>query len=59
LDTHCREAAGILAEYSGDWLSKHHYESGGEISSPQAAAFTTHAMSKLTGELRRRDADVA
>jgi len=59
LDTHCREAAGILATYSGDWLSKNHYETGGNITRDLAAAFTGYAMTKLSGELRRRDADAA
>jgi hypothetical protein len=59
LDTHCRESAGILETYAGGWLSKHHYEEGGDIPRASAAAFTAYAMTKLSGELRRRDADAA
>lgn len=59
LDTHCREAAAVLERYAGEWLSKHHYETGGDIPKSGAAAFTAYAMTKLSGELRRRDADAA
>lgn len=55
LDTHCREAARILDEYAGGWLSKHRYEDG-EIDRDAAARFTAYAMTKMAKELRRRAA---
>lgn len=57
LETHCREAAGIVQRYAGEWLSLHNYETGGDIPRDQAAAFTAYAMKKLTAELRLRDPD--
>ncbi len=57
LDTHCRETARILEGYAGDWLMKHNYEEGGDVARESAAAFTDYAMTKLTGELRRRAAN--
>ncbi|CEF48208.1 unnamed protein product [uncultured bacterium] len=57
LDQHCREAAVRVEEYAGDWFSKHNWQTGGQISRADVAAFTAYAMTKLTGELRRGAAD--
>jgi hypothetical protein len=54
LETHCREAAGILEAYAGDWLMKNNFEAEGQITRGMAAAFTGYAMTKMTAELRQR-----
>jgi hypothetical protein len=53
LDRHCREAASIVEEYSGGWFSKKNWETGGEITRADIAAFTGYAMTKLTAELKQ------
>jgi hypothetical protein len=53
LDTHCREAARIVEEYSGDWFSKWTWKTEGEISRSDIRAFTGYAMTKLKDELKR------
>ena len=58
LDIHCREAGKILERFSGEWLMKHKFESKGAITRKMAAAFTAHAMTKLTKELQKRADDV-
>jgi hypothetical protein len=55
LDLHCREAAGIVKEFSRDWFGKTNYEGG--ITPEKAAAFVSVALRKIRSELRnRRDA---
>jgi hypothetical protein len=55
LDQHCREAARIVKEFSGDWFGKTNYEGG--ITPEKAAAFVAVALKKIRSELRnRRDA---
>jgi hypothetical protein len=53
LRRHCREAAQIVETYSGDWLSKANWETKGEITRKDVAAFTGYAMTKLTAELNQ------
>jgi hypothetical protein len=53
LETHCREAARIVEEYSGEWVSKKNWETGGAITREDIAAFTGYAMTKLTAELKQ------
>jgi hypothetical protein len=53
LETHCKEAARIVEEFSGGWFSKKNWETGGEISQQDIAAFTGYAMTKLTSELKQ------
>jgi hypothetical protein len=53
LRTHCREASKIVEEFSGGWFSKTNWETRGEISRKDIAAFTSYAMTKLTAELKR------
>ena len=55
LDQHCREAARIVKEFSGDWFGKTNYEGG--ITLEKAEAFVSVALKKIRSELRnRRDA---
>jgi hypothetical protein len=53
LETHCREAARIVEEFSGGWFSKKNWETGGAISREDIAAFTGYAMAKLVSELKQ------
>jgi len=53
LETHCREAARIVEEFSGGWFSKTNWERGGAISREDIAAFTGYAMKKLVDELKQ------
>lgn len=56
LDTHCRETARIVKEFSGEWFSKQTYEGG--IDERKAGRFVHVAFDKVRRELRmRRDAD--
>ncbi|MBX9625636.1 MAG: hypothetical protein K2X82_17670 [Gemmataceae bacterium] len=54
LDTHCREAAGVVERFAGGWYSKARFETGGEVPRDRVAGFVAHAMTKLTDELRAR-----
>ena len=59
LDTHCREAAKIIEEFSGGWFSKTNWEQKG-IPRDKAAGFAHVAMKKIISELKegaRSDAD--
>jgi hypothetical protein len=53
LETHCREAARIVEDYSGGWFSKKNWETSGEITREDIGAFTGYAMTKLTAELKQ------
>lgn len=53
METHCKEAARIIEEYSGGWFSKKNWETGGSITRADIKAFTGYAMTKLTSELKR------
>lgn len=53
METHCREAAVIVERYSGEWLSKANWESGGHVDRKQVKNFASYAMTKLTDELKR------
>lgn len=53
LRTHCKEASRIVEEFSGGWFSKTNWETRGEISRQDIAAFTSYAMTKLTAELKQ------
>jgi hypothetical protein len=53
LETHCREAARIVEEFSGGWFSKTNWETGGAITREDIAAFTGYAMKKLVDELKQ------
>jgi hypothetical protein len=53
LETHCREAARIVEEFSGGWFSKKNWEREGAITREDIAAFTGYAMKKLTDELKQ------
>ena len=56
LDTHCRETARIVREFSGEWFSKHTYEGG--ITREKARGFVHVAFDKIRKELsQRREAD--
>jgi hypothetical protein len=52
-ETHCREAARIVEELSGDWFSKKKWETRGAISREDIAAFTNLAMTKLVSDLKQ------
>jgi hypothetical protein len=52
LETHCRQAALIVKDFSGGWYSKTNYESG--ITHLKARNFAHVAMKKMRAELRRR-----
>jgi hypothetical protein len=53
LETHCREAARIVEEFSGAWFSKKNWETGGAIMREDIADFTSYAMKKLVDELKQ------
>lgn len=52
LRTHCKEAAKIVEEFSGGWFSKTKWETNGQITRKDIAAFLSYAMTKLTNELK-------
>jgi hypothetical protein len=53
VETHCKEAARIVEEFSGGWFSSKNWETRGNISREDIAAFTGYAMKKLTDELKQ------
>lgn len=53
LRMHCREASRIVEEFSGGWLSKANWETKGNITRKDVAAFTSYAMTKLVSELKQ------
>lgn len=55
--THCREAAGIIEAFAGEWLAKHNWQSAGEIDRDEVSRFAGHAAKKLDDEFRRRGTD--
>jgi hypothetical protein len=54
LELHCRQTAVIVERYAGEWLSKHQFQTSGDVTRELVAAFTAYGMTKLTAELRRR-----
>ena len=54
LETHCREAAGIVQEFAGGWFSKSSYENS--LSPATAQHFANYALKKMCDELRARRA---
>ncbi len=54
LSTHCEEAAAIVQEFSGDWLSKNRFEGGGDINRETAEKFGWYALDKMRSELAAR-----
>jgi len=53
LETHCKEAARYVENFSGEWASKKSYESGGEFGGNLVADFVGGAMAKLIEEFKR------
>jgi hypothetical protein len=53
LETHCGEAARVVEIFSGDWFSKHRWETGDNIGRDRVAGFAHGAMAKLLDELKR------
>ena len=53
MDTHCRETARAMEEYSGGWFDAERYRSGGEVSRDEVRKFIGYGMKKLTGSLRQ------
>ncbi len=54
LDTHCREASGIVEVVAGEWASKHNYLTERAIGRETTAKFVAGAMNKLIDELKLR-----
>ena len=54
LATHCREASGIVEQYSEEWFSLHRYKEDGHISRESVAGFASYALKKMKDELRAR-----
>lgn len=52
LTTHCHEASRIVESFSGEWLSKTHWERG-TVERDDAARFTHVAVGKLLKEFKR------
>jgi hypothetical protein len=56
LESHCRQTALIIRQYSADWFSKHTFEGG--IDPDKVGGFVHYAFEKIRRELvRRRDAE--
>jgi hypothetical protein len=56
LRAHANESAVIVQQFSGEWFSKHRFETGGVIGRGETQDFLRYAIeTKLTGELRRRE----
>jgi hypothetical protein len=51
LETHCREAAVIVQQFSADWVGKTHYEHG-EVTRGHVFDLIHGAMAKLIAELK-------
>jgi hypothetical protein len=56
LGTHCHEASEIVERFSGDWFSKHHFQSNGDIPKDKTKGFGSYAMQKMRDELKMRAA---
>jgi len=54
LETHCREAAKVVEEYSAGWFSKHNWLTAGDITRDDVARFTGYGMQKLIKALQQR-----
>lgn len=54
LELHCAEASEIVERFSGDWFSKHHFLSEGQISGERTEGFGWYAMQKMRDELKMR-----
>lgn len=54
LALHTREAAEIVERFSGDWFSKHHHQSEGQIPTQATEGFGWYAMQKMREELKMR-----
>lgn len=53
LATHCGEAARIVEIFSGEWFSRHQWETDGNITRTLVADFAHGSMQKLLAELQR------
>ena len=53
IETHCKEAAKIIEEFSGGWFSKKNWETDGDITREEIKKFTGYAMKKLADELKQ------
>jgi hypothetical protein len=54
LGVHCREAAGVMKEYAGDWYSKSNFQGGIDVA--KARRFVNRVLKKLGKELQIRGA---
>ena len=52
IDSHARQSAAIVHDYAGEWLSKHDWESQGQIGLDEARSFVPGALLKLHGALK-------
>jgi hypothetical protein len=52
LGIHCREVAGVMREFAGDWYSKHNFLGG--ITPFKARGFVNHCLDKLHEQLTIR-----
>jgi hypothetical protein len=53
LQTHCGQAARVVEIFSGEWFSKHRWETRGELPRNLTAKFAHGAMRKLIDELKQ------
>lgn len=52
MTTHCWEASRIVEQFSSEWLSKHRWEEGGDISRESSDGFASYALKKMKDALR-------
>jgi len=57
LGAHCRETAGIMRTFAGEWYSKQNFLGG--ITERKARGFANHVLTKISKELQKRGRRVA
>ncbi len=55
--THAFEAAKIVEQFSGEWMSKHRFEGEGSIGREASDRFGWYALEKVRAEMKARSAD--
>ena len=55
--THAYEAAKIVEQFSGEWMSKHRFEGEGRIGRDETDRFGWYALEKVKAEMKARSSD--
>lgn len=55
--THAFEAAKVVEQFSGEWMSKHRFEGEGRIGRDESDHFGWYALEKVRAEMKARSSD--